>query len=89
MGMRAACGKGGGMRSGVVAGQRVVFQHQVPQPRVEDMGVDLGRGDIGMAQQRLDRAQIGAVLQQMRGEGVAQLCGVTARDRSRPGPRSP
>jgi hypothetical protein len=55
----------------------MVFQHQVAQPFIEDMGVDLGRGDIGMAQQRLDRAQIGAVLQQMRREGVAQLVGVT------------
>jgi hypothetical protein len=67
----------------------VVFQHQVAQPRVEDMGVDLGRGDIGMAQKRLDRAQVGAVLQQMRGEGVAQLVRRDRAGRSRPRSRSP
>jgi hypothetical protein len=67
--------QGAGGTSAVVAGKRMVFQHQIAQSRVEDMGVDLGRGDIGMAQQRLDRAQVGAVLQKMRGEGVAQLVG--------------
>jgi hypothetical protein len=33
-----------------------------------DMGIDLGRGDIGMAQHGLNRAKIGAALQQVRGE---------------------
>ena len=41
------------------------FQHQRPEPFVENMGVDLGRGDIGMPQKRLDRAQVRAVLQQV------------------------
>ena len=36
------------------------------------MGVDLRRRDIGMAEQLLHDAQIGAVLQQMAGEGMAQ-----------------
>ena len=36
------------------------------------MGVDLGGGDVGMAEQHLHRAQIGAAFEQMGGEGVAQ-----------------
>ena len=36
------------------------------------MGVDLGRGDIGVAEQRLQHAQVGAARQQMGGEGMAQ-----------------
>ena len=42
------------------------------QALVEHMGVDLRRGDVGVAEQFLHDAQIGAVLQQMAGEGVAQ-----------------
>ena len=37
-----------------------------------DVGVDLGGGDVGVAEQGLHRAQIGAALQQVGGEGVAQ-----------------
>lgn len=40
-----------------------------------DVGVDLGRGDVGVAQQGLDDAQVGAALQQVGGEGVAQDMG--------------
>ncbi len=36
------------------------------------MCVDLGRGDAGVAEQFLDRAQVSARLQQMAGKGVAQ-----------------
>jgi len=36
-----------------------------------DVGVMLGRSDIGMAQQFLDGAQIGAARQQMGGETVS------------------
>ena len=36
------------------------------------MGVDLRRGDVGMAKQRLQHAQVRPALQQMRGEGMAQ-----------------
>ena len=42
-------------------GQWVVFQHQFLQPVFQDVGVNLGRGDIGVAQKRLDRTQIRAV----------------------------
>ena len=36
------------------------------------MRIDLGRADAGVAQQLLDNAQVGAVLQQMRREAVPQ-----------------
>jgi hypothetical protein len=39
------------------------------------MGVDGGGGDVGMAQQHLHRAQVGPVVEQMRGKGVAQRVG--------------
>ena len=43
------------------------------------MGVDLGGGDVGVAQQGLDDAQVGAALQQMGGEGVAKDVGADLR----------
>jgi len=48
---------------------------QFDQPAAVDMGVDLRRADIGMAQHGLQRAQVCAALQQMRGEGMAQHMG--------------
>ena len=42
------------------------------------MGVDLGGGGIGEAQQGLDHAQVGAALKQVGGEGVAQDVGADA-----------
>ena len=52
--------------------QRMQVAHQALQPLLQHMGVDLRRRDVGMAEQRLHDAQVGAVLQQMAGEGVAQ-----------------
>ena len=43
-----------------------------------DMGIDLGRGNVGMAEQSLDDAQISPAFKQMRGEGVAQDVGADA-----------
>ena len=37
-----------------------------------DVGVDLRRRDVGMAEQQLDDAEVGAVVEQVGGEGVAQ-----------------
>ena len=37
--------------------------------------IDLGRGDVGVAEQGLDDAEVGAALEQMGGEGVAQDVG--------------
>ena len=45
---------------------------QPAQPIALDMGIDLGRRDIGMAEHLLYAAQIGAVVEQMAGEGMTQ-----------------
>jgi len=37
-----------------------------------DVGVDLGRGNIGMAEHFLDDAQIGAIAEEMGSETVSQ-----------------
>ncbi len=44
-----------------------------------DMGVDLGRGDVGMAEHRLEGAQVRAAFEQMSRKGVAQLMRAHAR----------
>lgn len=38
---------------------------------VGNMRIDLSSGDVGVSQERLDRAQIGAVLKQIGGKAVA------------------
>lgn len=40
-----------------------------------DMGIDLGGGNIGMAQHHLHGPEIGIMGQEMRGKGVAQYMG--------------
>ena len=42
------------------------------QPLARDVGVDRGGRDVGMAEQHLHRAQVGAVVQQVGGERMAQ-----------------
>ena len=44
--------------------------NQARQSLGQHMGVDLSRCDVGMAQHGLHGAQIGAVVEQMRGEGM-------------------
>jgi hypothetical protein len=46
--------------------------HQALQALFHHMGIDLRGRDIGVAEQRLHDAQIGAVVQKVAGEGVAQ-----------------
>ena len=41
------------------------------QALARDVRVDRRRGDVGVPEQKLHHAQIGAVVEQMRGEGVA------------------
>ena len=53
---------------------------QAFQPLLQHMGVDLRGRNIGMAEQRLHHAQIGAIVQEVAGEGMTQhmradLCG--------------
>ena len=40
-----------------------------------DVGVDLGRGEGGVAQKGLHAAEIGPVVEKMGGEGMPQLVG--------------
>ena len=42
------------------------------EPVLEDMSIDLGCADVGMAEQLLNDAKIGAILQQVTGESVTQ-----------------
>ena len=37
-----------------------------------DMGVDLGRRQVAVPEQHLQGTQVGAVIQQVRGKGMAQ-----------------
>jgi len=53
----------------------VVLAVNVPQPFRRDVRVDLGGGDVGVAEHRLDGAQIRAPRQQVAGERVAQGVG--------------
>jgi len=49
--------------------------NQAPQALLEHVGVDLGRRNVGVAEQLLDGAQVGAALEQVAGEGVTQHMG--------------
>src|SRR5205823_13990192 len=44
-----------------------------------DVGINLGRGDVGMAEHFLDDAQIGAITEQVRGKTVSQEMRVNVR----------
>ena len=46
-----------------LVGKRVMVGEQSYQPLLKDMGVDLGGRDVGVAEQLLDRPEVGAVLQ--------------------------
>ncbi len=50
----------------------MVVKHKCFQPLIQHMRIDFRRGDIGVAQHGLDRAQIGPTGQQMCCKGVAQ-----------------
>lgn len=54
---------------------RVVLGVQRLQALARNMRVDLGGGNIGVPQQHLNHAQIGAMLQQVGGKGVPQGVG--------------
>ncbi len=53
----------------------MVLAVQRLEPLVGHVGVDLGGGEIRVAQQHLHYPQIGAMVEQMGGEGVAQGVG--------------
>ena len=43
------------------------------------MSVTLGGGEVGVTQQLLDRSQVGASVEQVRGEGVTEGVGMGGR----------
>ena len=45
------------------------------EARLRHMGIDLGSGQVAMPQQHLHHAQVGAMIEQMRGEGMTQRMG--------------
>ena len=45
---------------------------QLLQPLARHVGVDLRGGNVGVAEQHLHHAQVGAMVEQVGGEGVAQ-----------------
>jgi hypothetical protein len=55
--------------------QGVTGIDQRNQPGAVNMRIYLRRGNVGMAQQRLQDAQIGPAFEQMRGERMAQDVG--------------
>ena len=56
----------------------MMLRVQLLQPLAGDVRVDLRRRDVRMAEQQLHHAQVRAVIEQMRREGMAQGVG---RDR--------
>ena len=58
---------------------RMEFFEDGPEPAFFDMGVDLGGGDVGMAEQFLDDAQVGASAEQMGRKAVAHEVGIDIR----------
>src|SRR5262249_37302209 len=53
-------------------GKRVQVAHEALQPLLDDVGVNLRRGNVRVAEQSLDDAQVGAVVQKVAREGVPQ-----------------
>ena len=52
--------------------QGVVLEDELFQALLQHVRVDLRGGDVGVSQQLLHRAQVGAAVQQMAGKGVPQ-----------------
>src|SRR5260370_37289983 len=46
------------------------------EPVLAEVGVDLGGGEVGVAEELLDGAQIGAAVEEVGGVGVAERVGV-------------
>ena len=54
---------------------RMRFSMRFLQTRDADVSVDLGRGQAGVAEHFLHGAEVGAAVEQVRGEGMAELVG--------------
>src|SRR5579872_418282 len=59
-------------RDSLLLRQRMQIAHQTFQPLLDDMGVDLRRRNIGMAEQCLHDAQVGAVVQKVACKSMPQ-----------------
>ena len=57
---------------GSLVSQGVQVAHQALQSFLDDMGVNLCRGDVGMAEQSLDDSQVGTVMKKVGRERVTQ-----------------
>ena len=55
-----------------LVGKRMMFIHQPHESLLQHMRVNLRGGNVGMAEQLLHGAQVGAVLQQVTGKSVPQ-----------------
>ena len=53
-------------------------EEDLPPATVRDVRVALGRAEIGMAEHLLDAPEVGAALEQVRGEGVPEQVRVDA-----------
>jgi hypothetical protein len=56
----------------------MVLMMQLLQTLSRYMSIDLRGRDVGVAEQQLHHAQVGAVVQEVRGEGVTQHMGRNA-----------
>lgn len=56
----------------MLLGFGVEFFVDVAEVGVGDVGVDLGGGDVGVAEEALDGADVGAVHEEVSGEGVSE-----------------
>src|SRR4029450_9315786 len=52
--------------------ERMMLLDEPPEPLLDDMGVDLRRRDVGVAEELLHRAKIGATLEEMAGKGMTE-----------------
>ena len=50
----------------------MVFENQRPQTGIEHMRIDLRGRDIRVSEEHLNGAEVSAVRQKMRGEGVSE-----------------
>ncbi len=64
--------------AGSAAGVKLAVH--LPESVRGHVGVDLGGGDIGVSEHDLDRAQVGAALQQVGGKRVPQAVGSDLAD---------
>jgi len=46
--------------------------HKAFEPLFQHVGIDLRGRDVGVAEQRLHHAQVGAIVQEVTGESVAE-----------------